>query len=307
MPAAIESAAKQWRDEGWVVVDGLVPAVDVAAGLAEIRGTADLPQPIRGPLRRADVDEGAKFRNEQFDGTTLFPYPHAPNLNRLFVHPQVVAFAKAALETEDIRLYQSRVWSKYGGHVNYEQSHHIDNNHSLMPIRQGPGWGHIECFLYLHDTDDASGAPRVVPRSVVGRNGLGVGDGLGGAGTGGIMTADQAPHFYAGEVSAAAKAGSLFAYRSDVFHRGVNIDPHQERHLLTFGFRAAKASWISFDAHAPLVTRPDFVSFAEQCSPEELALFDVPRPGHEFWTVEVLDAMARQYPGLDLTPWRQAL
>lgn len=303
----IREAAEQWKKEGWVLVDGLVPAEHVAAGLAEIKSPGELRQPIRGAVRRADLDEGAKFREEQFDGTTLFPYPHARNLNRLFVHPQIVAFARAALETEDLRIYQSRVWSKYGDDANYEQSHHIDANHSLVPVREGPGWGHIECFLYLHDTDDSSGAPRVVPRSVSGDNGLGLGAGLGGAGTGGITPKDKAAHFYEGEVSAQGSAGSLFAYRSDVFHRGVNIAQGKERHILTLGFRPGHVSWINFDSHAPLVTRPDFVSFAEKCTPEELALFDVPLPGHEFWTTEVLDAMARQYPGLDLSPWREAL
>jgi len=55
------------------------------------------------------------------------------------------------------------------------------------------------------------------------------------------------------------------------------------------------------------VTRPDFVAFAETCTPEELALFDVPLPGHEFWTAEVLDATQRIYPRLDLEPWWNAL
>ncbi len=303
---AIGHAATQWKNEGWVVVDGLVPADATAAALTEIK-PPDFEHEPAGTLRRPDIDARAKFRYEQFDGTTLFPYPDAPNLNRLFVHPNILAFAEAALETSDLRIYQSRVWSKYGDHANYEQSHHIDANHSLLPVRQGAGWGHIEFFLYLHDTDDSNGAPRVSPRSASGANGLGIGEGLGGAGTGAIVRRDEAPQFYDGEVSATGKAGSLFAYRSDVWHRGVAIPPGKERHILTFGYRAGKAPWINFDSHAPLVTRPDFVSFVEQCTPRELALFNFPLPGHEFWTQEVLDATARIYPGLDLDPWRTLL
>lgn len=305
----IEEAAAEWKSNGWVVVDGLVPAEDVAVALAEIPDRADASDAPSGPIRRADAPAGdVRFRNRQFDGTTLFPYPNAPNLNRLFVHPALIAFAEAALETNDLRIYQSRVWSKYGDHTNYEQPHHLDRNHSLVPVRQGPGWGHLECFLYLHDVDEERGAPRAVPASVARRARPLAGDGPAGAGShAGPVTVDEAPSFYASEVSAAGTAGSLFAYRSDVWHRGVDLEPGVERHIVAVSFRPAHVPWISFDAHAPLVTRPDFVAFAEQCTPDELALFEVPRPGHEFWTQEVLDDMARIYPKLDLSPWRRAL
>jgi len=121
------------------------------------------------------------------------------------------------------------------------------------------------------------------------------------------MSREQAPNLYDAEVPAAGPAGSLFAYRSDVWHRGVDIPVGVERHVVGVSFRPASVPWISFDAQGPLVTRPDFVSFAEQCTPDELALFDIPRPGHEFWTSEVLDAMQRIYPALDLNPWRNVL
>ena len=305
----IEEAAARWKTNGWVVVDALVPSDVVAAALAEIpdRNEAAAGTPDPGPTRRADQAE-TKFRARQFDGTTLFPYPDAPNLNRLFVHPAIVQFAQAALETDDLRIYQSRVWSKYGDHTSYEQPHHLDGNHSLVPVRQGPGWGHLECFLYLHDVDDANGAPRAVPAAAAGRNGLGVGEGLGGAGTmGHLRHRDDTPAFYEHEVSAGGSAGSLFAYRSDVWHRGVDIPAGAERHIVAVSFRPAHVTWIGFDAHAPLVNRPDFIRFAEQCTPEELALFDVPRPGHEFWTADAIDAFQRIYPELDVKPWRDAI
>lgn len=304
----IAHAVEQWKREGWVVVHDLLPAADVAAALAEIPERDQTPVVQPGPLRRADQPSNPRFRNKQFEGTTLFPYPNAPRLNRLFVHPALLAFVEAALETDELRIYQARVWSKYGGDTNYEQPHHIDGNHSLVPIRQGAPWGHVECFIYLHDLDDTNGAPRAVPASAAGRNGLGVGDGLGGAGTS-VRSApsDETAHLYRHEVSAAGTAGSVFAYRSDVWHRGIDIPASVERHLLPVSFRTAAAPWIGFDDFAPLVGRPDFVAFAESCTPAELALFGVPAPGHDYWTAEVLDAMARIYPKLDLTPWRVAL
>ena len=135
----IATAAATWQQEGWVVADGLLPADLCAEALDELR-SADLRDRAKpGPVRRPDQhDDEVKFRGRQFDGTTLFPFPGAPALNRLFVHPSLIEFAKAALETDDVRLYQSRVWSKYGDHTNYEQPHHRDVNHSLIPTRNGP-------------------------------------------------------------------------------------------------------------------------------------------------------------------------
>lgn len=293
----IDDLAEQWKTNGWVVAEGLVPADEVAAALAEIPPRDEMVPRPTGSTRRSDQPGDAeRFRSKQFDGTTLFPYQDAPKLNRLFVHPQIVAFAQAALETDDLRIYQARVWSKYGEHTNYEQPHHLDRNHSLVPVRQGPGWGHLECFLYLHDVGPDTGAPRAVPAAAVGGH-AGIGP----------QSRDDAPHLYDAEISAGGPAGSLFAYRSDVWHRGVYIPPGVERHVVTVSFRPAHVPWINFDAQGPLVVRPDFVAFAETCTPEELVLFDVPLPGHEFWTSEVLDAMQRIYPKLDMGPWRSAL
>lgn len=305
----IEAAAEQWKANGWVLLDGLIPTAEIVPGYEELLQNLASPEAPAGPTRRADespeTDRGPRFRGRQFDGTTLFPYPDAPLLNRLFVHPRLIDFATAALETTDLRIYQSRVWSKFGDHTNYEQPHHIDGNHSLVPIRQGAPWGHVECFVYLHDVDERNGAPRLVPAAAT--DAATSWPGIGGAGTGRPIGRDEAPHLYDAEVSAAAGAGSVLAYRSDVWHRGIDIPAGAERHIMVVAFRPAQVEWIGFDAHAPLVNRPDFVTFAEACTPEELALFGVPRPGHEFWTADVLDAMARAYPRLDLAPWRAAL
>lgn len=295
----IADAAATWRHDGWVLVDGLLSPGRCAAALAEIR-SGDLAAPVAvGPTRRPDLHgDKMRFRARQFDGTTLFPFPSAPVLNRLFVDPALVAFAAAALDTDDLRMYQSRVWSKSGDHTDYEQPHHRDTNHSLVPIRNGPGFGHVELFVYLHDVAADHGAPRVASSGA---------DGLGGAGTGRIVEREERPDLYAGEIAAAGSAGSVFAYRSDVWHRGTDLPAGIERHVLVVGFRPAAVEWIGFDEHAPLVNSPDWIAFAEESTPDDLALFGIPRPGHPFWTPEVLEAMGRQYPGLDLTPWTSAL
>jgi hypothetical protein len=45
----------------------------------------------------------------------------------------------------------------------------------------------------------------------------------------------------------------------------------------------------------------------QRATPRQLALFGFPPPGHPYWTEATLAGTAQRYPGLDMTPWRQAL
>ncbi len=297
----LAEAASTWQTEGWVLIDQLVPTADTEPALREAQALEPVGPEPSGPTRRPDhhaqPSKGPKFRAEQFSGTTLFPVPNSPNLNRLFVHPNIVDFAIRGLQTADIRIYQSRLWSKFGDGTNYEQPLHRDQNHSLVPTRSEPGWWFMECFLYLNDVDERNGAPNLVSRShsQTERNQRGPIDQASGA------------DLYQNAVAAPGRAGSLLAYRSDVWHRGMPLDEGAERHVVAVSFKPAKLEWIGFDEHAPLVNSPDFVDFVNDRSPEQLSLFGIPLPGHDYWTSETVDAMTLIYPKLDLGPWRQAL
>lgn len=297
--ADLDAAAARWRADGWVLLDGLIDEATMAIVADELAGL-DVP-PVSGPTRRADQAGRPRFRAEQFDGTHLFPLPSAPTLNRLVAHPEVIDFAARAIGSDDLRLYQSRLWSKHGDHTDYEQPLHRDLNHSLVSARSEPGWWHLECFLYLSDVDEGNGAPRLVPASSIEAAGVTP------TSERRSVERDEQPELYDLEVSAPARRGSLLAYRSDVWHRGTDIDRGRERHVLVVAYRPAAADWIGFDAHPPLVDNPDFKAFVAGSGPDELGLFGVPRPGHPFWTPETVDGMAAIYPGLDLGPWRTAL
>ncbi|MEM7273406.1 MAG: phytanoyl-CoA dioxygenase family protein [Actinomycetota bacterium] len=303
-PDCLEEAARQWQTDGWAVIDGAVDSAKAATALAELRASARSGP--GGSVRRADrrgrgpvddpEDRSARFRDAQFDGTTLFPVEDCPTLNRLFVDPGLLRFAAAALGTDDLRIYQARVWSKRGGHVDYDQPTHRDGNHSIVPIANRPGWWHLECFVYLQDVDSTNGATGLVPGHVD-RAGLGER----------APAADRVAALRRAEVVAAGRAGTIMAYRSDIWHRGRNLSPDAERDILVVSFRPAEAEWISFDAFGPMVNRQDWISFAESSTPAELALFGVPPPGHRYWDRATVDALGALYPQLNVTPWRDAL
>ena len=74
--AGIEEAAEQWRTDGWVLLERLVPGDEVAAALTELP-RSEPSRSLEGQRSRnthPDAPEvGAAFRDDQFSGTTLFP------------------------------------------------------------------------------------------------------------------------------------------------------------------------------------------------------------------------------------------
>lgn len=150
-------------------------------------------------------------------------------------------------------------------------------------------------FLYLTDVE----ADDLAPTRVVGV------DVSGGRLSVHPVSPDEAPELYAAEVAAAGPRGSFLAYRSDVFHRAVDLTrPGGARFLYNLSFKHAGHDWIGYENVQPSSTVGRFVRFVEGCTPRQLALLGVPRPGHPYWTAAQLDAMAVRYPRLDLGPWR---
>ena len=146
---------------------------------------------------------------------------------------------------------------------------------------------HLESFLYLSDVDEDCAPPRLVPRS-----------------GSGVAYDDLYQH----EVAATGRRGSLLAYRSDVWHRGTDFaKADASRFVLVVAFRPASAEWFGYDAFPRLGNSGTFASFVAGKSPDELALFGIPRPGHAYWNEATVDAMEAKYPGLDVTPWRTEL
>ncbi len=311
---APDEAVDSWREDGWVLLEGLVPTevIDTAvADLREVFPTAEQyradpegeterwlgrPPPSRDPW--VWPPEGPGFRPEQHRWLREFPFPGSGALNRLCVHPAIIDFMERALQTDDLRLYQARVNAKYSGLTNYEQPMHTDRNHSLLPPLTEPPWLHVESFLYLSDVESGTAPTHLVS----------IRDSAGRSPTEPLIMPNGDPELYAAERPATGIRGSLLAYRPDVFHRGVDLtDPHGSRFLLNVSFKSAGQDWIGYDAMQSRANSLEWDAFAEASAPNELALFGFPLPGHPIWDDALLDATALRYPKLDLTPWRDAL
>jgi hypothetical protein len=297
-----------------VLLEGIVGAEEIDAAMADLALVfpsaeeyhADPGGTMRRwlgePPPRRDLfvwpDDGPGFRPEQHTWRREFPFPGSGALNRLLVHPSVVDFCARALGTDDIRLYQSQVSAKYAGETNYEQPMHTDRNHSWIPSVPGRTWWHVEGFLYLSDVHDGNAPTHMVN----------VGDAVGRDTTAPLIMPSGDPEIYAAERPAPGPRGSYLAYRSDVFHRGVDLTgPGAVRYLLNVSYRDAACDWVGFHTAQSRANTQEWVAFVEASTPAELALFGFPRPGHSVWDAELLEATARRYPKLDLSPWRDAL
>ena len=312
---ARDDEVEAWRRDGWALLDGLigVEEVDAAAqDLAESFPSADEyhADPVAAATRwigtppppRADEyvwpSTGPGFRPEQHRWQVLFPFRGSGALNRMCVHPSIVDFMERALGTPDIRCYQASASAKYTGDTNYEQPMHTDRNHSWLPAHPDPRWWHVESFLYLCDVDEGNAPTHLVRREDAG----------GRATTVPLVFPKHDPELYAAERAAAGPRGSLLVYRSDVFHRAVDLSaPGAARFLLNVSFKHAGHEWIGFHTQQSRSSSPEWVGFVEGSTARELELFGFPPPGHPIWTAQVLDATAEKYPNLDLSAWREAL
>ena len=304
-----------WRDDGWVLLDGLIGTDEIDAATVDLTEMFPTPEQYhadpdgeterwlgRPPAPRADEyvwpAQGPGFRPEQHRWRAEFSFPGTGALNRLSVHPSVVDFMERALGTDDLRVYQTGVSAKYTGAANYEQPMHTDRNHSWLPPRAEDPWLHVESFLYLSDVGETCAPTHLVS----------IRDSVGRAPTVPLVLPQQDPDLYRAERPAVGVRGSLLAYRPDVFHRGVDItEPGGTRFLMNVAYKRAGHDWIGFDTAQSRASSPAWATFVEGSSPRELELFGFPPPGHPIWSTPMLEATAEKYPKLDLAPWRAAL
>ena len=226
---ATDAEVETWRDDGWVLIEGLVSTdeIDATAGdlnriVPDQRGipggparrvtNAQLGHPARAKEEFIWPEHGPGFRPEQHIWQGKFPFPGKGTLNRLCVHPSIVDFAERALASTDIRLYQIHATAKYEGVINYEQPMHTDRNHSWLPaIRRAPWWN-LEGFLYMTDVTESENPTAMVSvrqtrdQEPERRP---------------VMMPEFSPDIYATRAAGdRGTRGSYLAYRSDDFHRG---------------------------------------------------------------------------------------
>lgn len=291
LTARLEEA---WRRDGWCVIEGAIPGDDLAGAQDALTRLF----PTSAEMER-DVDDERTAPWRTWDAAwPEFPFRSA-RLNRIVVHDVVIDLAQRLLGTADVRLYLAVVSAKYAGQPSgYNQLLHTDYpNHSLVVPRRDPGYQQLELFIYLNDVSARNGATRLVSRRR----------------TAGIpveqhtLNLTDYAELYSDPGEAAGPAGSIVAYRPDVYHRSVDVDdPGTARFMFHVSYKPANTEWLGYQAWPIKGFSPEWHNFVQGAGLRQLAVVGFPQPGHPYWTEETLAGVAARYPGLNMAPWREA-
>jgi hypothetical protein len=281
-------------EDGFVVLPDFLPAHDLAAAIDEIPLMYPTADRFHGD---PDDEQVRKFSASQFGGVELLPF-ESPAWNLLALDQRFIDLARAALGTDDVRLYQAEAWAKFSGAIDYDQPLHRDfGNHTIVVPTDDPRFGHVEMFLYLNGVEADLGPTCAVshrhtrdipvgPRFFPGR--------------------DEYGELYEVEQAVLGGPGTLLLYLPNTFHRGSTMQrTAAARYTLHLNFRTAAAEWVGRRGWGNHASDRNWRPLVEQLSPDQLSVFGFPPPGHAYWNDDTLDGVQRRYPGLDMSPWRR--
>jgi hypothetical protein len=299
-----DADVETWEREGICVLQNFFTPEECAAVRSDfdtVFGRADGAE--EGLAKRKEGELG-RFHPSQFKTLESIPLDCSPALNLIGLHPGLMAFARAALRTRAVQLYQCQAWAKFTGDADYDQPFHCDFvNHTLTVPSETPMKNSVTIFCYFTDVTDAHGATHYLTRSDSRRV------------AGPEATLNRDPEYqkslqselqkYAR--SSASPAGAAIAYTPDVYHRATNLTaPGGRRYAVMACYKASGDESIGFTAWPFHHVRP-WENIFEHATPEQLACLGVQPPGDPFWTETTLARAQSRYPRWDLGPYRQGL
>jgi hypothetical protein len=306
---------EHFERHGWVLIERLLSDAEVEAAYPGLFSLYPTPQAFHagesdprserfraGAGAPANQGTDPRFRPLQFVGLKEFPFADQA-LNLLAVHPAIIATAEGMLRTRDVRLYQAETFAKYTGVTQYDQPFHADyTNHVMLPPRADGRYRQAQMFLYLSEVTATHGPTRIVSRELTRETPV-----MSLSFPQARAPAKQQAAWEAASVTAVGPRGSLLIYSADVVHRGTEMtEPGGGRVFFNLAYRAAGADWVGANPW-PRKGMSDWTPLVERCSVRQLEVLGFPPPGHDYWDETTLRGCADRYPGLDLTPWREAL
>jgi hypothetical protein len=301
------SAEQEWRTHGFVILPGFVPAADLEPALGEL----PIMYPTAEGFHDGTDERRDRFTVDEWAGIASFPFL-STELSLLAVSGRVVNLAETLLADADVRISSAEAWAKYTGAADYDQPLHRDYlNHTLMAPTDDPRFRQLEMFVYLVDVPEELGPPSMLSRTrtadLPAKPNWYPREGGADAEWGWVETVGRSD-LYDAEVRAAGPAGTVVAWATGTFHRGTALTLRRgARYTIHLAYRPARADW---GQRMPWVDRshePAWYRFVHRATPGQLALFGFPPPGHPYWTEATILSTAQRYPGLNMTPWRQAM
>ncbi len=220
-------------------------------------------------------------------------------LCELAVHPDILDFVEQVLGTPDIMLARGALWSKYAGHGEYEQPLHCDyQGNTLVYPREDGDYRMVNIILYYTDVTAKLGPTYVVSQEHTREGSLWPP----------FRSREDYPELYEKEKRVLVNAGGMLIFGMQTFHRGSAMAAPQgvrwTEHLV---YRAKRHQFSGYQAWPSFGEQVELSRFLTRATPRQRSGLGVPAPGDESWTPPTLKGVALRYPGMDLTPYRQAL
>jgi hypothetical protein len=317
---------ERWNSDGFLFLTGVWPEALMRRASAE--SLEAFPQPPPG-----DVEAAAAIADAVAGENIVFPSLSAPATNEVALHARCWKVVEQLLGTDDLRLAESIVISKYGAHgqevpwhaageagVTGDQQLHQDYSSDTLLIppptdcARGRYLEGVQCLLYYTDTDAGNGGPT-----------MGVwDDGPTAEGewqrdyntlttirgtepeplrsrltSNAQRPPDVRPDLYGRERPLRCRVGTAVFYRYELWHRGSAMKPGGLRIMHSFAFRRADAPWLGGVAagYGLEVSRMPR-SWVAGLTVAQRNLLGFPQPGDAYWTADTIEGVADHYPGI---------
>lgn len=173
-------------------------------------------------------------------------------------------------------------------------------------------YGYVNMWVFLHDieTDGAPvnvmpGSHKLLPKLVPRMMDAGVWNGSDWIRDIRNLPQDKLPK----PVAATGKAGTVLIYNSYTLHRAVPFIDRRKQRALWHGSYARRdaAGFTHFGQTYNWETRKTWIPFWCRTTPRVRAIYGFPEPGDPYYTERTLKMMANWYPGMDLSPYYEAM
>lgn len=243
---------KQWRENGYFMYHDFFPEDFLNQILEEIKNLST----------KNNYDFGS------INGCLEFPI-ESKVLNLVTLYPKLIKCCQELLNTSNIRLIQSDIWSKHNDgnqplDSNQDQRIHMDypNNYLTHPdIWENPE--SVAIIIYYSDSQKCEGFTKLVPKNIQTehlyqypyKNIIGLKKNERWANDKNIVEDYYLKNnkeiyqfrkeLYNFEISPVFRPGSVLFYRHDLWHRGSPIKFGENRIVHNIGFKKAHCDWIT--------------------------------------------------------------
>ncbi|MEM7078575.1 MAG: phytanoyl-CoA dioxygenase family protein [Pseudomonadota bacterium] len=290
-----------WREDGFALIPDFFALGEIEPLRADFANLYGAYGDIDGVGQMMNVKapgDIGKTNYKQFQHIDKLPYDGSAALNLISMHPALIEFAKALLDTPQVHCYQSHTWAKFTGEADFDQAFHCDfGNHTLLVPADEVRMRTVDFIFYITDVTDDLGALHYVTKTDAAKV-------LDPAEV--MIPPERQQALKAMERSAAGPSGTLVAHSIDTVHRGTNLTrPNGHRYTMTVGYKAAGNDMIGFHVWQTGPDRP-WNNVMDHASPEQLEVLGIPLPGDAYWTPRTLQLTQRRWPEWDMQAYFDA-